>query len=127
MPGPKPPGRRGPAPTDGDHRVELAKPVGPLRGWSSEVFDLSGKLTRTRSKTFLATWRPAGGLIRVVLVDEPTGWRAYFCTDPSASVAEILETIADRFSLEKDQPHYTSRHRWCGARRPDYHRRRGAA
>src|SRR5262249_36719402 len=26
-----------------------------------------------RYKTFLATWRPAGGLIRVVLVDEPAG------------------------------------------------------
>ena len=24
-------------------------------------------------------------MIRVVLVDEPTGWRAYFCTDPSAT------------------------------------------
>jgi hypothetical protein len=53
-----------------------------------------------RYKTFLATWRPAGGLIRVVLVDEPTGWRAFFCTDTSASVADILATIADRFSLE---------------------------
>ena len=51
-------------------------------------------------KTFLATWRPAGGAIRVVLVDEPTGWRAYFCTDTSASVADILGMVADRFSLE---------------------------
>jgi hypothetical protein len=51
-------------------------------------------------KTFLATWRPAGGAIRVVLVDEPTGWRAYFCTDTSASVADILGVVADRFSLE---------------------------
>ena len=53
-----------------------------------------------RYKTFLANWRPAGGVIRVVLVDEPTGWRAYFCTDPSASVADILTAVADRFSLE---------------------------
>jgi hypothetical protein len=36
----------------------------------------------------------------VVLVDEPTGWRAYFCTDISASVADILGMVADRFSLE---------------------------
>ena len=36
----------------------------------------------------------------MVLVDEPTGWRAYFCTDPSASVADILGMVADRFSLE---------------------------
>jgi hypothetical protein len=53
-----------------------------------------------RSKTFLATWKPAGGVIRVVLVDEPAGWRADFCTDPSATVADILTTVADRSSLE---------------------------
>ena len=64
------------------------------------MFDLYGEKAVKRYKTFLATWRPAGGVIRVVLVDEPTGWRAYFCTDAAASVAEILETIADRFSLE---------------------------
>ena len=100
VPGPKPPGRRGPAPTYGDRRVDLAKRAGQRRGWAAGVFDLYGKPTAKRYKTFLATWHPAGGLIRVVLVDEPTGWRAYFCTDASASVADILETIADRFSLE---------------------------
>jgi hypothetical protein len=35
-----------------------------------------------------------------VLVDEPTGWRAYFCTDLSASFADVLGIVADRFSLE---------------------------
>src|SRR3954471_15085639 len=100
VPGPKPPGRRGPAATYGDRRVDLAKRAGQRRGWSSGVFDLYGEKVTKRYKTFLATWRPAGGLIRVVLVDEPTGWRAYFCTDPSASVADILTSVADRFSLE---------------------------
>jgi hypothetical protein len=100
VPGPKPPGRRGPAPIYGDRRINLAKRAGQRRGWSTGVFDLYGEKTVKRYKTFLATWRPAGGLIRVVLVDEPTGWRAYFCTDPSARVAEILGTVADRFSLE---------------------------
>jgi hypothetical protein len=100
VPGPKPPGRRGPAPTYGDRRIDLAKRAGQRRGWSTGVFDLYGQKTVKRYKTFLATWRPAGGLIRVVLVDEPTGWRAYFCTDASASVADILSAVADRFSLE---------------------------
>src|SRR4051812_27222889 len=100
VPGPKPPGRRGPAPTYGDRRIELAKRAGQRRGWTTEAFNLYRERVTKRYKTFLATWHPAGGLIRVVLVDEPTGWRAYFCTDASASVAEILETIADRFSLE---------------------------
>jgi hypothetical protein len=100
VPGPKPPGRRGPAATYGDRRIELAKRAGQRRGWSTGVFDLYGEKAVKRYKTFLATWRPAGGLIRVVLVDEPTGWVAYFCTDPSASVADILTTVGDRFSLE---------------------------
>jgi hypothetical protein len=59
-----------------------------------------GVVTIKTYKTFLATSRPAGGAIRVVLVCEPDGWRAYFCTDTSASVADIPTTIADRFSLE---------------------------
>jgi hypothetical protein len=100
VPGPKPAGRRGPAPTYGKDKVSLAKRAGQRRGWSSEVFDLYGKPTRKRYKTFVATWRPAGGAIRVVLVEEPTGWVAFFCTDVSASVADILTAVADRFSLE---------------------------
>jgi hypothetical protein len=100
VPGPKPPGRRGPAPTYGPDVIDLAKRAGQRRGWSTEVLDLYGQKTRKKYKTFVATWRPAGGAIRVVLVDEPGGWRAFFCTDTSASVAEILGAVADRFSLE---------------------------
>ena len=100
LPGPKPPGRRGPAPTYGEGVIDLAKRAGQRRGWSSGTFELYGEQVVKKYKTFLATWRPAGGVIRVVLVDEPTGWRAYFCTDPSASVADILGMVADRFSLE---------------------------
>ena len=55
---------------------------------------------KKRYKTFVATWRPVGGLIRVVLVEESAGWVAFFCTDVEASVEEILATVADRFSLE---------------------------
>jgi len=84
----------------GTERISLAKRAGQRRGWTTEAFTLYGERAVKRYKTFLATWRPAGGVIRVVLVDEPTGWRAYFYTDPSASVADILTTVADRFSLE---------------------------
>jgi hypothetical protein len=66
----------------------------------SECESESSKGAKTRYKTFEATWRPAGGTIRVVLVDEPNGWVAFFCTDVNATVAEILATVADRFSLE---------------------------
>jgi hypothetical protein len=61
---------------------------------------LYGKPTTKRYKTFVATWRPAGGAIRVVLVDEPTGWAAFFCTDTAATVADILGCVEGRFSLE---------------------------
>ncbi|XQW26417.1 hypothetical protein ACOYYX_06965 [Singulisphaera sp. PoT] len=100
LPGPKPPGRRGPAPTYGPDAIDLAKRAGQRRGWSTGTFELYGEDVVKRYKTFTATWRPAGGAIRVVLVDEPKGWRAYFCTDTRASVAEILGMVADRFSLE---------------------------
>lgn len=100
LPRPKPPGRRGPAPTYGKDVIDLAKRAGQRRGWSTDTFELYGVEAVKRYKAFLATWKPAGGVIRVVLVDEPNGWRAFFCTDPSASVADILGVVADRFSLE---------------------------
>jgi hypothetical protein len=84
----------------GTERISLAKRAGQRRGWTTEALTLYVDRTTKRYKSFLATWRPAGGVIRVVLVDESAGWRAYFCTEPSASVADILTTVANRFSLE---------------------------
>jgi hypothetical protein len=94
--------QRGPGrpPMYGTARISLAKRAGQRRGWTTEAFTLYGERVSKRYKTFLATWKPAGGVIRVVLVDEPSGWRAYFCTDPSATVADILTAVADRFALE---------------------------
>ena len=100
VPGPRPAGRRGRPRVYGADRIHLAKRAGQRRGWQTGSFDLYGKTTVKRYKTFLATWRPAGGVIRVVLVDEPTGWRAYFSTDPDVTVADILGAVADRFALE---------------------------
>src|SRR5271165_3236451 len=100
VPGPRVAGRRGRPRIYGENRIDLAKRAGQRRGWTTEVFELYGKPAKKRYKTFVATWRPAGGMIRVVLVDEPDGGVAFFCTDPNATVAEILATVADRFSLE---------------------------
>ncbi|HJZ53757.1 MAG TPA: transposase [Gemmataceae bacterium] len=100
VPGPRRTGRRGRPRIYGEHRIDLAKRAGQRRGWASGTFELYGKPTAKRYKTFLATWRPAGGPIRVVLVDEPRGWVAYFCTDPSATAADVLTAVAERFSLE---------------------------
>jgi hypothetical protein len=93
-------GSRGRPRKYGESRIALAKRAGQTRGWTTGTFELYGKATEKTYKTFEATWRPAGGVIRVVLVDEPTGWIAFFCTDPRATVADILGLVADRFSLE---------------------------
>jgi hypothetical protein len=86
----------------GAKRISLAKRAGQRKGWQEETFGLYGVQQVKRYKTFLATYRPAGGLIRVVLVIEADGtWRAYFCTDAEATVAEILEAVADRSALEQ--------------------------
>jgi len=100
VPGPRPAGKRGPTRIYGEERIDLAKRAGQKRGWTSESFTLYGQKTVVSYKTFVATWRPAGGAIRVVLVDGEKGWRAYFCTDTTASVADILGAVGDRFSLE---------------------------
>ena len=61
-----------------------------------------GKESTKIYKTFLATYAPAGGVIRVVLVKEDHGWYAFFCTDRAASVQEIMEAFADRATIEQD-------------------------
>ena len=94
------PKRRGRPPVYGKQRVSLAKRAGHTGGWMTGTFTLYGKAVPKTYKTFVATWRPAGGAIRVVLVDESKGWVAFFCTDTTATVADILGLVADRFSLE---------------------------
>jgi DDE superfamily endonuclease len=99
-----PPGqrRRGRPRIYGKEKISLAKRAGHAKGWHEETFVLYGVEQVKRYKTFLATYKPAGGLIRVVIVKEEDGtWRAYFCTSADATVAEILEAVSDRSSLEQ--------------------------
>ena len=94
-------GQRGPLPTYGKERIDLAKRAGHRRGWQQvECVQYGEQVTKT-IKTFLATWRPAGGVIRVVLVREEDGWVPFFCTKATATAAEILETVADRGAIEQ--------------------------
>jgi hypothetical protein len=86
----------------GPKRISLAKRAGHARGWLRGAFELYGETVTKTYKTFLATYKPAGGLIRVVLVKEVDGWVAYFCTKVEASVQEILETVADRSAIEQN-------------------------
>ena len=92
---------RGRPPKYGKQRIDLAKRAAQTRGWQTGLFSLYGRLVVKKYKTFLATYKPVGGVIRVVLVREPDRWVAYFSTDPDLSVASILETVADRSALEQ--------------------------
>jgi DDE superfamily endonuclease len=84
----------------GRHRLSLAKRAAHRRGWQDvECCQYQERVCKT-IKTFLATWKPAGGMIRVVLVREKDNWIAYFCTDAQASVQDILEAAAGRTSIE---------------------------
>jgi hypothetical protein len=95
------PGQPGPLPTYGKERLDLAKRAGQQRGWQQvECVQYRQRVTKTY-KTFLATWRPAGGLIRVVIVKEQDGWLPLFSTDPEAAVVDILEAAADRGAHEE--------------------------
>lgn len=85
----------------GKHRIRLAQRAGQRRGWQTVECRLYGRRETKTCKMFLATYRPAGGVIRVVLVKEEQGWFALFCTDPNASVVEILEAFADRATIEQ--------------------------
>jgi hypothetical protein len=95
------PGQRGPLPTYGKQGISLAKRAGHRDGWQTQEFELYREQVTKTYKTFLATWPPAGGLIRVVLVQEERGWVAYFATDPTASVADILGAVAARSAIEQ--------------------------
>lgn len=85
----------------GPNRISLAKRAAHPRGWQTVTCLLYGQLVAKTYKTFLATYRPVGGVIRVVIVREEGGWHAFFCTDPDASVTEILEAFADRAAIEQ--------------------------
>jgi hypothetical protein len=98
-----PPSQRGPGrpPTYGKQRISLAKRAGQTRGWQEvECVQYGHKVSKT-IKTFLATWKPAGGVIRVVIVQEEEDWLPYFSVDPQVTAEEILEAMADRGAEEQ--------------------------
>ena len=103
VPEPVPPGKRGPGrpPTYGKERISLAKRAGHRGGWQQVECVQYGEEVVKTIKTFLATWRPAGGMIRVVIVKEEDGWLPFFCTKPEATAEEVLEAAADRSALQQ--------------------------
>ena len=75
------------------------------RGWERLALTLYGREVTLQVWTRVCLWyRVAGGRpVRVVVTRDPKGRakpRAYFCTDPDASVAAILTRYAQRWDLE---------------------------
>lgn len=86
----------------GKKRISVAKRAAHPKGWQQiECTLYGGKRVTQTYKTFLATYRLVGGVLRVVIVKEADGWEVFGCTDPDASVADILEAFADRSSIEQ--------------------------
>lgn len=101
LPGPRQagPGRRR---KYGRKRIHLARRAAHPRGWETvEVFIYGQPVTKTL-KTFVATYRPADGPIRVVIVKEQDGCQFFFSTDPQAKPREIIEAFANRAAIEQD-------------------------
>jgi len=94
----------------GTRKFSLSRRGSHRQGWTQTRMVLYGIEQTVTFKTFLATNRPAGGTIRVVIVkrsaelfaDCPTGWVAFFCTDTSVPVETIIESVADRSSIEQN-------------------------
>jgi hypothetical protein len=102
LPAPRPAGRKGARRKYGSKRVSLAKRAGAPRGWHEVECTIYGTQELKRYKTFLATSRLIGGVIRVVLVKNHDGsWEPFFGTDPEATAVEILEKFSDRSSIEQ--------------------------
>jgi hypothetical protein len=94
-------GRRGRKRKYGLNRISLAKRAAHPLGWQDVTCVLYGVEVVKRVKTFLATHATFGGAIRVVIVREKTGPEFFYCTETSASAADVLEAYADRAAIEQ--------------------------
>jgi hypothetical protein len=84
-------------------RIYLRDKAAKKKGWFSINVTLSGQQETKQVKMFKATYRPAGGQVLVLIVREgPDCWRAFMCTNLSATAEQILEAVADRSAIEQN-------------------------
>jgi hypothetical protein len=83
-------------------RLSLMRKAASPRGWQVLTCHVYGHSVEKYVKTFLASYRPAGGVIRVVIIMEPLGPQFFFCTNRDATALEIIETFSDRAAIEQD-------------------------
>lgn len=102
LPSPPKQRRRGRPRKYGTQRLHLQRRAAHPSGWQTVDCFLYGQRVTKTIKTFLATYRPADGVIRVVIVKEEDGCQFFFCSDPQATPQGIVETFADRAAIEQD-------------------------
>jgi hypothetical protein len=102
LPAPQTRRKRGRRRMYGTGRIHLRRRAAHPRGWQQLECVVYGKTMIKTIKTFLATYPPAGGTIRVVIVKEEHGYEYFFCTEPNATAREIIEAFADRAAIEQD-------------------------
>jgi hypothetical protein len=102
LPAPPKQRRRGRPRKYGTKRIHLARRAAHRQGWGTVDCFVYGKRVTKTIKTFLATYRPADGPIRVVIVKEQESCQFFFCTSLEATPQEIIEAFADRAAIEQD-------------------------
>lgn len=100
----KPPKKRKPGrPRKYGKRIKLQNTVNSPNGWFTIKAVLYGKEETKEVKVFQALYKPAGCMVRVLVVRESKDcFRAFMCTDLTASAVEILEAVADRYAIEQN-------------------------
>jgi hypothetical protein len=83
-------------------RIHLRRRATHPLGWQRIECVAYGKQVVKTIKTFVATYRPTAGPIRVVIVREDHGCEFFFCIHPNATPREIIEAFADRAAIEQD-------------------------
>ena len=84
-------------------RIKLANIVKKSDGWFKIKAVLYGKEETKEVKVFKALYKPAGCIVQVLVVKESKDcFRAFMCTDLTASAIQILEAIADRYAIEQN-------------------------
>jgi len=84
-------------------RIKLTNVVNSPDGWFKINATVYGKAEIKNVKTFTALYKPAGCLVQVFVVRENRDcFRAFMCTDLTASAVEILQAVADRYAIEQN-------------------------
>ena len=84
-------------------RIYLCHKAAEKQGWFKVQATLYRRQETKQVKLFKATYRPAGGQVLVLIVQEAIDcWRAYMCTNLSATAEQILEAVSDRMAIEQN-------------------------